>query len=128
MPVTVPAGVAIRLIGASWSGRARLGEGGKADLRQQYFLAPAGGMAGAVGPLQKFDFSQEYQGAFFFTDDLREDLASPDAGWTACGAEPTRQLARVASQLTAAGLGSEVEVTFVVLFRIEARSCGSEAS
>jgi hypothetical protein len=127
LPVAVPAGVAIRLVGASWSGRARLGEGGGAELRQQYFLDPAGGMAGTVGALKKFEFSQEYQGAFFFSDDLREDLAAQTDGWTACAPRPTRQLARVASQLRASGVGSELEVNFVVLFRIEARRCAGEA-
>jgi hypothetical protein len=116
----VPAGVSVRLIGAELAGMAAIGPQVQSSIRRDYFLA------GEPRGARIFEFEEMFDGSFLFQDDVREQLADPEGGWTRCSAVPSMQVAMVSVQLVAAGAQNAIAIHFGRLFDLETQACTPE--
>ena len=116
----VPAGVAVRLIGAELAGAADVAPPIRSSIRRDYFLA------GEPRGARIFQFEEAFDGSFLFQDDIREQLEDPNGGWTRCSAEPSMQVAMIAVRLVAEGPDTAIAISFGRLFDLETQACTPE--
>lgn len=117
IPLSVPSGISVAVVGAQYRGVNRLPAGAEAQFRAEYFFA------GGRGPVLSRAFNGPLQGRFSFGD----EVTARSAVWSACGADVilrTNTSLRVGTtgRLASSSVRSQ-KIRTAIVYRLQWRKC-----